>query len=115
MLACPSIICTARRSASWSTRWVANACRRTCGETASAGHFALNGYGRGLTFHLKIELLIEQCLHCFETSTGEPRFDCRWHRFEQRFMQIADAEAQTLEKALAKLESAMFIRDRRAA
>jgi hypothetical protein len=84
-----------------------------CRLTASiASHDVTNGYGKGFTFYLKLELLLEQCRGCFETPLTAPVFDCRWHRFETRFMQIADAEASTLEKALAKLESAMAIRDR---
>lgn len=82
---------------------------------AISSHDVTKGYGIGFTFHLKLELLIEQCLTCFETQYSEPRFDCRWHRFEIRFMQIADAEASTLDGALRKLESAMIIRERRAA
>jgi len=78
-------------------------------------HDVTGGYGRGFTFHLKLELLIEQCLTCFETQFSKPTFDCRWHRFEKRFMQIADAEAPALDKALVKLESAIQIRERMAA
>lgn len=82
---------------------------------AITSHDVTGGYGRGFTFHLKLELLIEQCLTCFETATSAPRFDCRWHRFEKRFMQIADAEAPTLEKALRKLEVVSGMEERRAA
>lgn len=82
---------------------------------AVSSHDAVNGYGRGFTFHLKLELLVEQCLTCFETQFSQPTFDCRWHRFEKRYMQIADAEAPTLEKALRKLETAIQIRERMAA
>lgn len=78
-------------------------------------HDVTGGYGRGFTFHLKLELLIEQCLTCFETATSRPSFNCRWHRFEKRFMQIADAEAPTLEKALRKLEAVSAMEQRRAA
>lgn len=67
------------------------------------------------TARITLELLIEQCLTCFETQFSQPTLDCRWHRFEKRFMQVADAEAPTLEKALRKLESAMAIRERQAA
>lgn len=74
---------------------------------AVASHDVTGGYGRGFTFHLKLELLVEQCLMCFETQWSAPSFDCRWHRLEKRFMQIADAEAVTLEKALAKIEAAI--------
>lgn len=89
---------------------------RHCRLTASiTSHDVTKGYGRGFTFHLKLEMLIEQCLSCFETPQTQPNFDCKWHRFEMRFMQVADAEASTLEKALAKLESAMAIRDRQIA
>ena len=73
---------------------------------AVTSHDVTGGYGRGFTFNLKLELLIEQCLTCCETSFSQPTFDCRWHRFESRFMQIADAEAPTLERALLKLERA---------
>lgn len=66
-------------------------------------HDVTGGYGSGFTFHLKLEMFIEQCMHCFETATSPPSFDCRWHKFEKRYMQIADAEAPTLEKALRKL------------
>ena len=38
----------------------------------------------------------------------------RFYRGEV-FKQIADAEAPTLERALAKIEAAMFIQERRAA
>ena len=82
---------------------------------AVSSHDVTGGYGRGFTFYLKLELLVEQCLTCFETQFSAPTFDCRWHRFEKRFMQIADAEAPTLEKALRKLEAALAIRERRAA
>lgn len=82
---------------------------------AVASHDVTGGYGRGFTFHLKLELLIEQCLNCCETQFSQPHFDCRWHRFENRFMQIADAEAPTLEKALAKIEAAMRFREERMA
>lgn len=79
--------------------------------TASVqSHDVVNGYGRGFTFHLKFEILIEQCLTCCETQFSQPSFDCRWHRFESRFMQIADAEAPTLERALRKLESVAAFR-----
>lgn len=77
-----------------------------------SSHGVTGGYGRGFTFHLKFELLIEQCLNCFETQWSQPTLDCRWHRFEKRFMQIADAEASTLEAGLSKLESALQIRER---
>lgn len=73
---------------------------------AVTSHDVVNGYGRGFTFNLKLELLIQQCLTCCETEYSQPSFDCRWHRFESRFMQIADAEAPTLERALLKLERA---------
>lgn len=82
---------------------------------AVTSHDVTGGYGRGFTFYLKLELLVEQCLSCFETQFSQPTFDCRWHRFEKRFMQVADAEAPTLEKALRKLEMALAIRERRAA
>lgn len=82
---------------------------------AIASHDVVNGYGRGFTFHLKLELLIEQCLSCCETQFSQPTFDCRWHRFEKRFMQVADAEAPTLEKALMKIEAAMIFREERMA
>ncbi len=82
---------------------------------AVTSHDVTGGYGRGFTFHLKLELLVEQCLSCFETQFSQPTLDCRWHRFEKRFMQIADAEAPTLEKALRKLETAIQIRERMAA
>ena len=82
---------------------------------AVASHDVTGGYGRGFTFHLKLELLIEQCLTCCETQFSQPSLNCRWHRFEKRFMQIADAEAPTLERALAKIEAAMFIREERMA
>jgi hypothetical protein len=72
-------------------------------------------YGRGFTFHLKLEVLVEQCLTCFETQWSAPTFDCRWHRFEKRFMQTADAEAPTLENALRKLEAVSAMEQRRAA
>ena len=79
--------------------------------TASVqSHDVVNGYGRGFTFHLKFEILIEQCLTCYETQFSQPSFDCRWHRFESRFMQTADAEAPTLETALRKLESVVAFR-----
>jgi hypothetical protein len=81
---------------------------------AVTSHDVTMGYGRGFTFHLKLELLVEQCLTCFETPFTQS-LDCRWHRFEKRFMQVADAEAPTLEKALVKLEAAMFTRERRMA
>lgn len=82
--------------------------------TASVtSHDVTKGYGRGFTYNVKFEILIEQCLNCFETPYTEPSFDCRWHRFESRYMQIADAEASTLEKAIMKLEAAMVIRDER--
>jgi hypothetical protein len=83
--------------------------------TAITSHDATGGYGRGFTFHLKLELLIEQCLTCFETATSAPQFDCRWHRFETRYMQIADAEAPTLEKALGKLNVVSVREERKAA
>lgn len=73
---------------------------------AVTSHDVVNGYGRGFTFNLKLELLLEQCLTCGETQFSQPSFDCRWHRFESRFMQVADAEAPTLERALLKLERA---------
>lgn len=73
---------------------------------AVTSHDVTGGYGRGFTFNLKLELLIQQCLTCCETEYSQPSFDCRWHRFETRFMQIADAEAPTLERALLKLERA---------
>lgn len=73
---------------------------------AVISHDVTGGYGRGFTFNLKLELLIQQCLNCCETEYSQPSFDCRWHRFETRFMQIADAEAPTLERALLKLERA---------
>lgn len=72
---------------------------------AIASHDVTGGYGRGFTFHLKLELLVEQCLACAETQWSAPTLNCRWHRFEKRFMQIADAEAPTLERALAKIEA----------
>ena len=79
---------------------------KTARLTASMqSHDVTGGYGRGFTFHVKLEVLVEQCLFCFETSTSKPSFDCRWHRFESRFMQIADAEAPTFENAIRKLES----------
>jgi hypothetical protein len=79
---------------------------------AVTSHDVVNGYGRGFTFHLKIEILIEQCVTCSETQYTKPQFDCPSHRFERRFMQIADSEAPTLERAWVKLESAMTIRER---
>ena len=84
---------------------------------AVTSHDVTGGYGRGFTFHLKLELLIQQCRSCGETQFSAPRFDCPWHtrNMEARFMQIADAEAPTLEKALVKIEAAMAIRERRAA
>lgn len=82
---------------------------------AVTSHDVVNGYGRGFTFNLKLELLVQQCLNCCETAFSQPTFDCRWHRYESRFMQVADAEAPTLEKALRKLEAAMFIREERMA
>lgn len=89
---------------------------RTARLTASmTSHDVTGGYGRGFTFHLKLEVLVEQCLTCFETQWSAPTFDCRWHRFEKRFMQIADAEAPTLENALRKLEAVSATERRRAA
>jgi len=86
---------------------------RHCRLTASVtSHDVTGGYGRGFTFHLKLEMLLEQCLSCFETPQTQPNFDCKWHCFERRFMQVADSEASTLEAALGKLEAAMTIRDR---
>ena len=74
---------------------------------AVTSHDVTGGYGRGFTFNLKLELLIEQCLTCGETPYSSAVIDCHWHsKFEKRFMQIADAEAPTLEKALLKLERA---------
>lgn len=84
---------------------------RTARLTASiSSHDVTGGYGRGFTFYLKLEILIEQCLTCCETQFSEPSLDCRWHRFEPRFMQIADAEAPTIEKALKKLDTAATYR-----
>lgn len=74
---------------------------------AVTSHDVVNGYGRGFTFNLKLELLVEQCLTCGETPYSNAVIDCHWHsKFEKRFMQIADAEAPTLEMALLKLERA---------
>jgi len=76
----------------------------------------VNGYGKRFVYHLKLEVLIKQCRNCGETQFSAPRFDCKFHnRADSRFMQIADAEAPTLEKALAKLEAALAIRERMAA
>jgi len=82
---------------------------------AVTSHDVTLGYGRGFTFHLWLDVLVEQCLTCFETAASAPRFDCRWHRFEKRFMQIADAEAPTLEKALRKLDAASGLEEKRRA
>lgn len=53
---------------------------------AVSSHDVTGGYGRGFTFYLKLELLVEQCLSCFETQWSQPTFDCRWHRFEKRYI-----------------------------
>lgn len=84
---------------------------------AITSHDVTGTYGRGFTFSVKLEILLEQCRSCGETQFSKPAFDCQWHdrSFEKRFMQIADTEAPTLEKALAKLNAAMHIRAERIA
>lgn len=73
----------------------------------------VNGYGKRFLYYLKLEILLKQCRNCGETQFSRPRFDCKWHNLaDHRFMQIADAEGSTLEKALQKLEAAIAIRER---
>lgn len=74
---------------------------------AVTSHDAVNGYGRGFTFYLKLELYLEQCQLCGETQFSRPVLECYGHRVERRYMQIADAEGRTLERALVKLEMAL--------
>lgn len=83
--------------------------------SAMTTHDAVNGYGHGFTFHLKLEVFLEQCVNCGETPASRPVLECLRHRMERRYMQIADAEAPTLEKALRKLNSVIQIRERIAA
>lgn len=61
-------------------------------------------YGVRMTIVIAAEVLIEQCPSCAETQFDAPTFDCRWHRFEKRWMQIADAEGSTTEKAMRNLD-----------
>lgn len=73
-------------------------------------HDVTGGYGVGFTYVLFLDLLIEQCRTCGETQLSEPILECKYHRFDTRFMQIADAEAPTLEKALRKLDAVAALR-----
>lgn len=73
--------------------------------TALASHDVVNGYGSGFTFCLKFEVLIRQCRHCGTTPAASLTSRCLGHRFQARFMQIADAQAQSFEKALRHLEA----------
>lgn len=82
---------------------------------AMTTHDVTGGYGRGITFYLKLEVLLEQCAHCGETPISDAVLECPRHRIERRFMQIADTEGPTIEKALRKLEAAMTTRERMAA
>jgi hypothetical protein len=87
--------------------------------SAITSHDVVNGYGFAFTFHLRLELFIEQCNQCGETQFSAPILDCDGHKMERRYMQIADAEGSSLEKALVKLEAALDMgnrqRERRAA
>lgn len=73
-------------------------------------HDVTGGYGIGFTYTLWLDLMIEQCRMCGETPWSQPVLDCRGHRMETRFMQIADAEGPTLEKAMKKLEALAELR-----
>lgn len=80
--------------------------------SAMTTHDVVGGYGRSITFYLKLEILLEQCIYCGETPTSSPVLECGRHRMERRFMQVADTEAPTLEKALRKLEAAITAREK---
>ncbi len=79
----------------------------------------LNTYGVSFTVVLTIKVLIEQCPSCAETQFNAPTFDCRWHRFQKRWMKIADAEGRTTENALKSLDRVVNLwligRERKAA
>lgn len=73
--------------------------------TALSSHDVTGGYGHGFTFCLKFEVLIRQCRHCGTMPATSFTSRCLRHSFQARFMQIADAEGQTFEKALRHLEA----------
>lgn len=73
-------------------------------------HDVTSGYGHGFTVHLFLDLMIEQCRTCGETPWSAPVLECKYHRFDREFMQIADTEAPTLERALVKLDKLAELR-----
>jgi hypothetical protein len=79
----------------------------------------MNSYGVSFTIVLTVKVLIEQCPSCAETQFDAPTFDCRWHRFQKRWMKISDAEGRTTESALKNLDRVIGLwmtgRERRAA
>lgn len=63
-------------------------------------HDVEGGYGFAITYHVFAEIFIRKCKNCGEHEYSRPHFDCKGHRYESAWIEIASDEGKDIVEAL---------------
>ena len=63
---------------------------------------ALNTYGVSIIFQIFVEVLMDHCKNCGETQFTAPNDDCRYHKFNKEWREVASGESKDGTEAALK-------------